>query len=148
MSIISGPRPDLTPAHLAALAIGGIPVISNLLAAFGVFTPSPEQAEALTNAVNWSVPLAGLLVGGDAVVRVARNVKDAKVQTAALTQATEAPQADHILTDDERELLEGDEDLPDDDTEFESPPPDDTNTPMQPSQTGIAPVDPVAPDRP
>lgn len=119
MKMFGGHRPDLTPVQATALAVGGVPVVSNLLSAFGVFTPTPEQIDALTNAVNWGVPLAGLLLAGDAGIRAARNHADAKVQAAAVIATPPTP-------------VELDTDLPDDDEEFANQPP------MQPSQTGVA----------
>jgi len=59
-------RPDITPAQI----IGLVPVVASLLKAFGVYDLSPEQQQALQDAVT-----AGLaLIGADAVIRVGRSL--------------------------------------------------------------------------
>lgn len=66
-------------------------------------------------------------------------VADAEVQAAALQ--TPQPELASAVLDPDEELLDSDEDLPDDDEEFAAPPPDETNMPIQPSQSraeGIA----------
>jgi len=62
-------------------------------------------------------------------------VADADVQAAAL----QAPQPAFVSAglDPEEELISTDEDLPDDDEEFAAPPPDETNMPIQPSQSAV-----------
>lgn len=59
-------RPDLTPAQL----IAGVPVIANLLAAFGVYSLSDVQQAALTDTLQYAL----VLVGADAIIRVGRNI--------------------------------------------------------------------------
>lgn len=59
-------RPDITPAQL----IGLVPVIAALLRAFGVFDMTPEQTQALTDAVTAGIAL----IGFDAILRVGRNL--------------------------------------------------------------------------
>lgn len=81
--LFSGARPDLTPAMLVA----GIPVLAELLHSFGVYSLSQAQQDSLSKALIFG---AGLL-GADAVVRVGRNLKDAKVESTALAQGGEAP---------------------------------------------------------
>lgn len=59
--------PDITPAQI----VGLVPVIASLLRAFGVFDLSPDQEDALNQAVT-----AGLaLFGADAVIRVGRALR-------------------------------------------------------------------------
>jgi hypothetical protein len=60
-------------------------------------------------------------------------IGDADVQAAAL-QAPPTPLPSAELDADE-DLISDDEDLPDDDEEFAAPPPDETNMPIQPSQS-------------
>ena len=60
---------------------------------------------------------------------------DADLQAAAL-QAPQPAVAPAGL-DPEEELISTDEDLPDDDEEFAAPPPDETNMPIQPSQSAV-----------
>lgn len=88
---MSGNRPKITPAQIGASLIAGIPIISNLLAAFGVYTVTPAEQHALTESMTWATAFASLLVLGDAGLRSARNHADAKV--AAVTVATVANQA-------------------------------------------------------
>lgn len=59
-------RPDITPAQI----IAGVPVVANLLAAFGVFTMSAAQQAALTDTLTWALAL----LGADALIRVGRNL--------------------------------------------------------------------------
>jgi hypothetical protein len=84
---VSGIRPDVTAAQIVALIIAGIPVIANLLHAFGVFTVTPAEQDSLTKTVEWGGAVAVALVGGDAVLRVGRNHADAKVKAAEKTAA-------------------------------------------------------------
>ena len=53
--------------------------------AFGVGDLSAAQQDALSGALTWSAILAGLLIGGDATLRAARNLADAKTDAAAMT---------------------------------------------------------------
>lgn len=93
-----GERPDITPAQIIATLVAGVPIIANLGYAFGVFAISVAQQDALTQAMTWGGILAGLLVGGDAGLRAARNAKDAKVDAAAVSQvpAAETPDGSEI----------------------------------------------------
>ena len=59
-------RPDITPAQI----VGAIPVVATLLHAFGVFTLSGPEQDALSNAVNYALGL----VGADAVIRLGRSL--------------------------------------------------------------------------
>jgi hypothetical protein len=78
MKVFAGQRPDITPAQIAAVLVAGIPAVASLLAAFGVADLSKEQQDALTAVLTWAGVLAGLLIGGDATLRSARNLADAK----------------------------------------------------------------------
>lgn len=99
--IFRGQRPDLTPAQVVGLLVAGIPVIANLLRAFGVYDVSAEQERALTDTLMWAGVLAGLLFASDAGVRAARNAADAKREAAALS-APGGPHADEPdMSDDE-----------------------------------------------
>lgn len=63
----AGPRrPDITPAQI----IAGVPVLANLLAAFGVYSLSAGQQAALTDTLTWALAL----LGADALIRVGRNL--------------------------------------------------------------------------
>lgn len=68
MNWFKGNRPDITPAQI----IAGIPLIANFLAAYGVWSPSPEQQARLSDLLTWGF----VLIGADAAVRVGRNVAD------------------------------------------------------------------------
>lgn len=59
-------RPDITPAQI----IAGVPVLANLLAAFGVYSLSTGQQAALTDTLTWALAL----LGADALIRVGRNL--------------------------------------------------------------------------
>jgi hypothetical protein len=61
-------RPAVTIPQLIAL----VPLIANLLAAWGVFTPTQAQQDTLSQLLIW----AGALIAGDAVIRVGRNIGD------------------------------------------------------------------------
>ena len=84
-SIFKGRRPDITAAQVGAVLVAGVPAIATLLTAFGVGDLSAAQQDALSGALTWSAILAGLLVGGDATLRAARNLADAKTDAAAMT---------------------------------------------------------------
>jgi hypothetical protein len=88
---LGGTRPDLTLAQLVALLGGGLPVLLTLLAAFGVFDPNAAQREALSDATQWLGLMAVGLFGADAAIRIGRNVKDGRVEAAALAPASAAP---------------------------------------------------------
>lgn len=61
-------RPSITLPQVVAL----VPVLLNALAVYGIFTPSPEQSDALLKLLFASAAL----IGGDAIVRAARNIAD------------------------------------------------------------------------
>ena len=83
--ILQGPRPDITAAQIAAVLVAGVPAIATLLTAFGLGDLSAAQQDALSGALTWSAILAGLLIGGDATLRAARNLAVAKTDAAAMT---------------------------------------------------------------
>jgi hypothetical protein len=83
LNIFRGRRPDVTPAQVAAVLVAGIPALATLLSAFGIADMTQEQQNALADSLTWCAILAGLLIGGDATVRTARNMADAKRDTAA-----------------------------------------------------------------
>jgi hypothetical protein len=78
MKVFAGQRPDITPAQVVAVLIAGIPAIATLLTTFGLADLSQEQQDALAGVLTWTGVLAGLLIGGDATLRTARNMADAK----------------------------------------------------------------------
>ena len=80
--LASGPRPDITPPQIAALVIAGIPILAQLLRAFGIYDLDGDEQEALSNAVTWASVLAGALIGGDAVLRTGRNIRRGQVESA------------------------------------------------------------------
>lgn len=82
MGVLNGDRPDITPAQI----VSGIPILSSLLAAFGVWNPTPEQQDALVATVGW----AAALVLGDAGLRVGRGIASAKRDAAEATIAAVA----------------------------------------------------------
>lgn len=69
-----GSLPDITPAHLLATAVAGVPIVAHLLAAFGVYDLSPQQQQALTDALTWGGVLAAALIAGDTGLRASRNL--------------------------------------------------------------------------
>lgn len=80
--LVQGPMPDITPPQIVAILIGGIPIIAELLRAFGVYTLGVEQQDALSNVVAWAGVLAGSLIGGDALLRTGRNFRKGQVEAA------------------------------------------------------------------
>lgn len=68
MKWFTGFRPDITPAQI----IAGIPIVAKFLAVYGVWSPSPEQQNGLSDLLTW----AFVLIGADAAVRIGRNVGD------------------------------------------------------------------------
>lgn len=84
MKIFEGTMPDVTPAQLIAILLGGVPVIATLLNSFGIYDLSPEQQDALTSTLQWAGVLAIGLFGADAGLRAARNNADARVKAAML----------------------------------------------------------------
>jgi hypothetical protein len=80
-----GLRPDVTPAQLTGVFLGGVPVVASLLHAFGVYDLSKGQQQALRDAGQWGAVSAVGLFLSDAGLRAARNHADAQVQAASLT---------------------------------------------------------------
>jgi hypothetical protein len=103
-SVFTGQRPDLTPAQVVGVLVAGVPVIATLLHAFGVYDVSPEQQQALGEALTWGGVLAGLLFASDAGVRAARNAADARRGAAAL--GSHAEPGAHVPEFDDPELGE------------------------------------------
>lgn len=85
-SLTSGPRPEITPPQIVAMVLAGVPILAQLLHAFGVYDISVEQTEALSNAVTWAGVLAGALISGDALLRIGRNVRRGNVESALAAQ--------------------------------------------------------------
>lgn len=83
MGTLGGERPDLTLAQIVA----GVPVLANFANAFGIFHLSAAQTDSLQETILYGLTLTV----ADAAVRVARNWKDARVETAGLAVATRAP---------------------------------------------------------
>jgi hypothetical protein len=67
-------RPNITPAQIVGLLIAGLPVLANLLRAFGVYDLTNEQEAALTDTLQWASVVAGALFVSDAALRVGRNL--------------------------------------------------------------------------
>jgi hypothetical protein len=67
-------RPSITPAQIVGLLVAGLPVLANLLRAFGVYDLTAEQEAALTDTLQWAAIVAGALFVSDAALRVGRNV--------------------------------------------------------------------------
>ena len=84
LNIFRGQRPDVTPAQVAAVLVAGVPAIATLLSAFGIADLTQDQQDALSQVLTWSAVLAGLLIGGDATLRTARNVVDGRRDAAAM----------------------------------------------------------------
>ncbi|MDQ3729660.1 MAG: hypothetical protein M3355_08720 [Actinomycetota bacterium] len=89
LNAFRGNRPDVTPAQVAAVLVAGVPIVSNLLAAFDVVVVNSTQQAALSDTVTWGGVVAGLLIAGDVGLRSARNRADANRDVAALTKASE-----------------------------------------------------------
>jgi hypothetical protein len=78
MKVFAGHRPDITPAQVVAVLVAGVPAVATLLSAFGIYSLSTEQQDALAGVLSWAGVLAGLLIGGDVTLRSARNMADAR----------------------------------------------------------------------
>lgn len=61
-------RPSITLAQLVA----SVPLVANLLAAWGVFSPTLAQQQSLSDLLTWGY----VLIAGDAALRIGRNVSD------------------------------------------------------------------------
>lgn len=142
MGVFKGLRPDITPAQVVGLVAGGIPIAASLLHVFGVFDLSASQTGALNDLVQWAALAAGALFVSDAGLRAGRANASAKVD-AAVHLAHAAPQgggpeaiAGSVeLSDPEADAADADVS---DEEELSAPPPDESNTPVQPSQRGLA----------
>jgi hypothetical protein len=66
-------RPAVTPAQIIGLLIGGLPILANLLRAFGVYDLTLEQQRALEDTLQWGALIAGSLFVADAGLRASRN---------------------------------------------------------------------------
>ena len=88
--LTSGPMPDVTPPQVVGLAIAGIPILAQLLRAFGIYDLDADQQRALSDTVTWATVAGGTLIGGDALLRTGRNVRRGNVE-AAVVQATGKP---------------------------------------------------------
>jgi hypothetical protein len=64
--------PNFTVAQLAALVVAGVPILAQILLAFGVYAISDDEQKALSDAVQWGGLVAVGLFGGDAVIRHGR----------------------------------------------------------------------------
>jgi hypothetical protein len=80
--LTAGPRPDITPPQIVAMVAAGIPILAQLLHAFGIYDLTVEAQVALNNAVTWASVLAGSLIGGDALLRLGRNLRMGNVESA------------------------------------------------------------------
>jgi hypothetical protein len=78
--LTAGPRPDITPPQIVAMLVAGIPIIAQLLHAFGIYDLSIEAQQALGNVVTWAGVLGASLIGGDAVLRTGRNLRRGQVE--------------------------------------------------------------------
>ena len=64
--LTTGPRPDITASQIVAMVLAGVPILAQLLRAFGVYDLGIEQQAALSDAVTWCGVVAAALIGGDA----------------------------------------------------------------------------------
>jgi hypothetical protein len=93
LDFLKGRRPDITAAQLAAVVVAGVPGVATLLTTFGIADVSAGQQDALSGALTWSAVLAAVLIGGDATLRSARNLADAKTDAAAMAVGETSPSA-------------------------------------------------------
>jgi hypothetical protein len=119
VSLTSGPMPDITPPQIGGLLVGGIPIFAELLRAFGVYDLGPQQQEALSNAVTWASVLGGALIGGDAILRVGRNLRRGRVEAASVEAQLVDPSMKPMIPPEKGSTVTG----------FETPP---TVTPQPP----------------
>jgi hypothetical protein len=73
--------PDVTPPQIIGLAIAGIPILAQLLRAFGIYDLSVEAQAAMSDAVTWATVAGGALIGGDALLRTGRNLRRGNVES-------------------------------------------------------------------
>ena len=95
-NLVKGNMPDVTPPQIIAMIVAGIPILAELLRAFGVYDLSVEQQDALSNAVTWAGVLAGALIGGDALLRVGRNLRKGQVEAALVSEPGINPDSDAV----------------------------------------------------
>ena len=114
LNIFSGARPDLTPVQVLA----AIPGCVALAHALGLVKLSDQQHRSLGNATI----CACVLSVSDALLRIGRNLADAKSQAAALLAPHEFP-APAPADPEHEQLLAIGEDLPSDEQELAAPPP-------------------------
>ena len=112
LDFLKGRRPDITAAQIAAVIVAGVPGVAILLTTFGVADVDAAQQDALAGALTWSAILAAVLIGGDATLRSARNLADAKTDAAALTVGETAPLSPEIDLQDPETDFEEDDGLP------------------------------------
>jgi hypothetical protein len=79
--LTKGPMPDITPPQIIGMALAGIPILAQLLRAFGVYDLSLEEQAALSDAVTWTSVVAGALISSDAILRVGRNLRRGHVES-------------------------------------------------------------------
>lgn len=132
LDLYRGEKPDITPNQVKATIIATIPVLANVLRAFGVYDMTEEQQDALKQAADLGVIFAGVLVLADAHLRAARGKAAATVKAAALLPAPSTPPSEPAGApqDTTPEVVE---EFPTDDEEFAAPP---GAMPVQPSETG------------
>ena len=112
LDFLKGRRPDITAAQIAAVVVAGVPGVATLLTTFGVGDVSAAQQDALSGALTWAAVLAAVLIGGDATLRSARNLADAKTDAAAMTVGETAPLSPEIDLQDPETEFEEDDGLP------------------------------------
>lgn len=154
---VKGHRPDITPAHIIALVIAGVP---SLLVLFGV-NLGVDQGAALDKLLI----LAGAIVAGDTGLRIGRNYADATRDAAALSAAAPSsppaelppptedeggPEVEFVEPGDDAPLpVTPTDDLPSDEAEFAAPPPADADltdefpSAVQPSEDGAPTGEPL-----
>jgi hypothetical protein len=59
-------KPDITPVQI----VSGIPIVAELLHAFGVYDLRPAQVDSLEKTATWAIAL----LGADAIIRLGRNL--------------------------------------------------------------------------
>jgi len=66
--------PKITIPQIVGLAVAGIPILAQLLQAWGAYDVTLAQQAALSDAVQWGGAVASALFIGDAGVRIGRSV--------------------------------------------------------------------------
>ena len=82
--LTKGTMPDVTPPQIIGLGIAGIPILAQLLRAFGIYDLDEQQQAALSDAVTWATVAGGALIGGDALLRTGRNLRRGNVEAAVV----------------------------------------------------------------